>query len=390
MTYDYIIVGRGLMGAAAAKHLSSEGYSVAVVGPDEPPDRQQHQGVFASHYDEGRITRILDPNLHWAQLAQRSIARYQSLEAKTGITFYQEVGHLAVGQRQGESARYLAMLETVAGKLELSVDCLDAKQMRERFPFFRFEGDAVGFYQPRQAGYLSPRSHVAAQSKAVEMNGGTVIKDIGCALHSDKSGIRIETTSCTLKGKGIIVATGGFTKVSGLLPIETPLMVHGQTILLAEVKEADRQTLSGMPSLIHRPVDKSARFYLLPPIRYPDGRWYIKIGCPGRPLLSDDLTSLQRWFKNPGEVVTAEHLWQLITNLLPNMTFASVRSESCITTHTPSGYPIIAWVEPRRLVSLVGGNGYSGKSADELGFIAAQLLSRGAWTYDLPASLFQG
>ncbi|NEP20023.1 MAG: FAD-binding oxidoreductase, partial [Leptolyngbya sp. SIO4C1] len=98
MTYDYIVLGRGLIGAAAARHLSKAGYLTALVGPDEPQDRQQHQGVFASHYDEGRITRILDPHLHWAQLAQRSIACYRSLEAQTSITFYQEVGHLAVGQ----------------------------------------------------------------------------------------------------------------------------------------------------------------------------------------------------------------------------------------------------------------------------------------------------
>lgn len=56
--------------------------------------------------------------------------------------------------------------------------------------------------------------------------------------------------------------------------------------------------------------------------------------------------------------------------------------------HTPSGYPLIDWVKPKQLMSLVGGNGYAGKSADELGFIAAQLFTQGTWTYDLPAQLF--
>ncbi|MEM1281723.1 MAG: FAD-dependent oxidoreductase, partial [Cyanobacteria bacterium P01_H01_bin.152] len=50
MTYDYIVVGRGLMGAAAARHLSSWGHRVALIGPDEPPNRKTHPGIFASHY----------------------------------------------------------------------------------------------------------------------------------------------------------------------------------------------------------------------------------------------------------------------------------------------------------------------------------------------------
>jgi len=83
--HDFIVVGQGLMGAAAAKHLSSWGHCVALVGPGEPPDRQTHSGVFTSHYDEGRITRIIDPDLQWTQFAQRSIVCYCPLEQQSRI-----------------------------------------------------------------------------------------------------------------------------------------------------------------------------------------------------------------------------------------------------------------------------------------------------------------
>src|SRR5919108_2191049 len=95
--YDYIVVGKGLMGAAAARHLSAHSPSVALVGPDEPADRPSHGGVFGSHNDEGRITRILDRDRIWALLAQRSIARYRDIEERSGVPFYHEVGHLMVG-----------------------------------------------------------------------------------------------------------------------------------------------------------------------------------------------------------------------------------------------------------------------------------------------------
>lgn len=59
--YAYIVVGKGLVGAAAARHLSAACPYVALSGPDEPGDRATHQGVFGGHYDEGRLTRVLDP-----------------------------------------------------------------------------------------------------------------------------------------------------------------------------------------------------------------------------------------------------------------------------------------------------------------------------------------
>jgi glycine/D-amino acid oxidase-like deaminating enzyme len=52
--YDYIVVGKGLMGAAAAQHLSVHSSSIVLIGPDEPPNWASHVGVFGSHYDEGR------------------------------------------------------------------------------------------------------------------------------------------------------------------------------------------------------------------------------------------------------------------------------------------------------------------------------------------------
>lgn len=53
-TFDFVVVGKGMMGAAAARYLALSGARVALVGPDEPADRTTHDGVFASHYDNGR------------------------------------------------------------------------------------------------------------------------------------------------------------------------------------------------------------------------------------------------------------------------------------------------------------------------------------------------
>ncbi|RYE68925.1 MAG: FAD-dependent oxidoreductase, partial [Rhizobiaceae bacterium] len=95
--FKYIIIGSGMMGAAAARHLSKWTDGVALIGPGEPDDYQRHDGVFASHYDEARITRTIDQDPVWARLANRSIERYGEISSESGIDFYSEVGCLMVG-----------------------------------------------------------------------------------------------------------------------------------------------------------------------------------------------------------------------------------------------------------------------------------------------------
>ena len=58
--FDYIVIGKGLIGSAAGRYLSATGTKVALIGPHEPENWPAHQGVFASHYDQGRLTRVLE------------------------------------------------------------------------------------------------------------------------------------------------------------------------------------------------------------------------------------------------------------------------------------------------------------------------------------------
>lgn len=39
---DFVIIGKGMMGAAAARHLARAGAGVALIGPDEPEDWANH------------------------------------------------------------------------------------------------------------------------------------------------------------------------------------------------------------------------------------------------------------------------------------------------------------------------------------------------------------
>src|SRR3546814_5595646 len=105
--FRFIVIGAGMMGAAAARHLAQRVDGVALIGPGEPEDYRSHEGVFASHYDEARITRRFDADLLWATFAARSIERYREIEEGSGIRFYSEAACLFAGPEPGSLADYL-------------------------------------------------------------------------------------------------------------------------------------------------------------------------------------------------------------------------------------------------------------------------------------------
>eukprot|EP01032_Pedospumella_encystans_P002965 gene2965-3489_t len=128
--FKSIVVGRGMMGAAAARYLALQGEGVAVIGPDEPKDWANHQGVFASHYDEARITRTIDSNPIWARLANRSIARYGQIAHESGVDFYDEVGCLIVGPKRGGHDPYVGQVEAAARQLGVSIEMLADAELK--------------------------------------------------------------------------------------------------------------------------------------------------------------------------------------------------------------------------------------------------------------------
>ncbi|KAI8486572.1 hypothetical protein Bbelb_358070 [Branchiostoma belcheri] len=165
--YDLCVVGAGMVGSAAARHASEDpGVGVCLVGPGEPQDRQMNRTIFGAHYDEGRITRALDPDPTWALLAQRSIRRYRDLERKTGIKFFHDVGFLVVGTAESDYVR--DVLKNTRSD-DVSLRTLSRAQTREMFPYLDIGEGMVGLLDSRNCGHVSPRRLVSALQTAAHL-----------------------------------------------------------------------------------------------------------------------------------------------------------------------------------------------------------------------------
>lgn len=374
-TFDVVVVGKGLMGAAAARHLARAGVSVALVGPDEPGEHRTHAGVFASHYDSGRITRTIDADPDWALLARRSIARYGEIEAESGIRFYAEVGCL-IAAPEGSTA--MARTVEASGRVGAQACLLDATALAAAFPALRFPGEYAALHEARGAGTIDPRALVAAQARLAAAAGARIVAAEVVAVRDRGAHVEIETAEGTTLGAArAVIAAGGFSIAPGLLPRRLDLGVKARTVLFAEVGPEDAARYAAMPSIIRHGANDPESFYVLPPVRYPDGRLRIKIGGDPVDRVLETEPAIRAWFRGEGDAVAAAHMHGHLATLLPDLRPVALTTAPCVTSFTRHGHPYVGFAESERIVVLTGGNGAAAKSSDEIGRLGATLAATG-------------
>jgi len=371
------VIGRGMIGSAAARHLAGMTDGIVLIGPDEPADYAAHDGVFASHYDEGRMTRISDPDPDWAVTSKRSIERYAGIEAESGIPFFCNSGYLGISTAGSDS---LDRAENAGRALGADLTRLDAAAIRTRFPFLALPDTGSGLYEGRDAGHISPRAMVAAQTEAARRRGAEIDRRRVTALRAIPGGAEIETgDGAVRRAEKVLIATGAFTDACGLSPEDLKLRVFGRTVLLARIDGDLSEHFATMPTMGH--AESGA--YLLPPIRYPDGQDDLEIGIGSveDPNLRS-LDDLRHWFKTDGIEENRVRFRNFLLDLMPRLAECrNWHSRSCAVTWTATGLPYIDHVLDERIAVAVGGNGKGAKSSDDWGWIAAHLIAGRDWEH---------
>lgn len=158
------------------------------------------------------------------------------------------------------------------------------------------------------------------------------------------------------------------------------LKVFARTVVLIRVEGAVLAELADMPSLV------GAGAYLLPPIRYPDGQVYVKIGVgTDADERLETAADLDRWFKGTGSADNRAEFLEIITTLIPCLKgLDAVHTDTCVTSYSPHGLPMIDWLDDdHRIAVAVAGNGKGAKSSDDWGYAAALLVSGRDWDHPI-------
>ncbi len=378
--FEYAIIGKGLLGAAAARHLSQQSDSVALIGPDEPKTWQTHKGVFASHYDEARIVSQSAPDSEWQTLDRASIVQYPVIEAQSGIRFSTPSGRLTALPK-GEDIFYPYVASNAP-------NCLSSVNHAP----FSFPDNYDVVFEKAPSGYLNPRQMVLAQTTCAELQGTAVIAQQVSRIELEQSLAKISLTNGELiYSKKVLLATGAFTNFFDLLPRQLALKPETITTVLAEVSEETAVHFKNMPPLNYmNPDGPLIHLSILPPIRYPNGRYYIKLftfSDAERPLTK--LDELTNWFKKERPFPYLDLAKEIMQALMPTIDFLSWEVKPCIVTYTPTWKPMIDCVVNGRVYVAVGGNGGSAHPSDAIGKLAADLMIHNEWRSHLEHKNFQ-
>jgi len=385
--FEYIVVGNGLFGSAATHYLSGFTKNVAVIGPDEPRDQTTHDGVFASHYDQRRLTRLIGRTRLWVDISRIAIENYRNLEAQSGILFYDPVGVLVaradhIADNYVESPLETARRANIVHTYYRPGD----RSWQDRFPEYNFPDTHSVLYEPAPAGMIDPRAMLHAQLKIARAQGAVVIPQIVTRVDEENNCMRVTTQDgAEYRASKVLITAGAFSNFHDLLPRKLALEPKSEVVMLAEVTEAAARELGSIPAIgysIDHPLISD--LYLTPPVRYENGRYYAKMGAN---TVADEhpitLGQLQTWFRSGPSDVCHAALEEAIRAMLPSVDFLSFVTKRCVITRTPSKYPMIDRLSERLFIA-AGGNGAGAKSADGWGRLAAGLMHDERWLEGVP------
>ncbi len=362
------VVGLGLIGAAAVKYLAGQGCRVIGIGSPEPRSVPAHREVFSSHYDDGRIVRILDFDRTWAELAQKSLARFRDIEQRSRVRFHYPQRCLHLGDAKSiEEQRHVGEL------LRADFRAISGLTLRDEFPSVHADG-LEGLLEAGDAGFLSPRSLIRAQLALAARDGAVLMDEVVTHIDTTSGRCLLRCASGkTVSAARVLVTAGSFVNFHELLPRKLPITVAAETVVRVQVPRASFDDLPGsficlkpfaatIPYLygtVHRELEPSTIL--------------VKIGTQNDGHFLSTLSDAIDYFQSGGNAVRSREIFEAAVELFPGLSGMPMDIKPCVLSYTPTGYPIIDHLIPDKLFVVAGCCGAAAKSSDEIGRIAAAL-----------------
>ncbi|TAH21405.1 MAG: FAD-binding oxidoreductase [Cytophagales bacterium] len=379
--FETIVIGKGLVGSSAAKYLCQNGEKVAVIGADEPAQNTSAL-VYASHYDQARVQRIIGKDETWTKLNADSVQAYEKIQRESKIDFHKGVGCLYINPYGQDN--YLRNLPSLAQKFTTQYSLFDSKTDNHKyFDGLTFPENSVGIFEPSPSGFINPRLLIKAQLEIFRKHRGVEITDtvIDLAVIGDKKFVLTTESGNTYTASKILVATGSFLNCFGILAQKVQLQTKSEVVLLVKVEADMVAHYSNLPSLLYE-IDENGTegIYMIQPVLYPDGNFYLKIGCNSPDdIFFESLEQIQNWFEAGESGKYGNALMGAVSKILPSLNLANVLTKKCVISRTPHGNPYIGETSVAGVFLAGGCNGYSAMCSDAIGKVAASLLLDGVF-----------
>ena len=208
--------------------------------------------------------------------------RFPDIEAESGVRFQTDCGFLSV-----VGPKYLGLQDWLGYTGEVirarAANLHNSVQLSQQFPGLSVPPDALGCHElpGHGGGFISPRAFVSAQQEIATAGGCQIIPSLVADISGREGGYTVTTkTGAVYHCEKVVICQGTYLGVSSLTrSLLPPVQVWytAQTVALLEVGEEEASRLRSLPSLVVQ-VEPSQYTYILPPILYPDGKIYLKLG----------------------------------------------------------------------------------------------------------------
>ncbi len=364
--FDYVVVGLGGLGSAAAWELARRGHRVLGL------ERFALGHSRGASHDTSRILRHSYHTPAYVRLTQEAYADWARLEQESGAQLVTRAGGLDLFPPDPAipAIDYTQSMDEVG----IAYEVLDSYRLTARWPQLRVPDGTLGLFQTDgsivPAGRTTAVLHQQARRLGAELRDHSpvlAVEDLG------DRGMRVTTTNAEIDCRGVVVCADAWTNdVVDQLGVHVPLAVTLEQVTYFAVDEPDRFAVGALPLWIW--MDDPS-FYGFP--SYGEETVKAAQDCGGPTISPDDRTS----DPDPAmEALLAEH----VHAMLPGVG-APLRSVRCQYTLTADRDFVLAPV-PRHENIVVGlGAAHGFKFVPTFGRVLADLVTTGTTTSDVSA-----
>jgi sarcosine oxidase len=357
--YEYIVLGLGGFGSAAAYWLSRR------AGADVLGLEQFELGhVRGESQDHSRIIRLSYHTPAYVELAKYAYRAWAELEKDSGEQVILKTGGLDFAPRV--SAIPLSGYSGSMDAAGVTYEALDADEIMHRWPQLRLSEDIHGLFQPESGIAMAARANAAHQRMA-RQHGATLLDRTPIEnIRPSDGDIHITAGGTGYSCRKLIIAAGSWSN-RALAPfgIQLPLRVTQEQV-----------TYFATP----RPDD-------FQPGRFPIWIWMDDPCFYGFPIFGEKGPKVGQ--DAGGQEVTADtrtfepdraalgRVQAFLAQYIPTALGPIIYTKSCLYTLTPDRDFVLDWVpgHPNALIAIGGGHGF--KFASLIGRTLSELAIDG-------------
>jgi sarcosine oxidase len=369
-TYEFIVVGCGGIGSAAAYWLSRQ-----------PAGDVLALEQFALGHDRGgsedhsRIIRLSYHGPEYTALTPHTYEAWSEVEEESGTRLVFKTGGLDLEPVEDEP-RYINQYAGAMRAAGIPHEELSAREVMERFPQFRLDDAVQALYQ-KDAGLVDAGKANATHLALARARGATILENTPVrSVRVAGDGVEVETAEGTFGGRRLIVAAGAWTnKVLRHVGVELPITCTQEQVTYFQPQDLSGFSADRFPVWIWHGGPEST-FYGVPVYGAPATK-------AGQDVGGEVVTVDTRTFEPSKRVL--ENLQTFLELHIPGSLGPELYTKTCLYDMPPDREFVLGALPNVPQISVFVGAGHGFKFASLAGKILSELALYGKTQYPIEA-----